>query len=327
MQSVLLGERMKEVVIVPTFRREELLHCCLRRIRSFEGDIPIRVFPDRGTSYGHLVTTICDEFEAEQHIVPIHDSYGNTANVMDAYFWAYNNGYDRVFFVESDVMVHSDFFSWHREMQEEFPDIFCSMGWIFNREAPITDDLLFQPWYYSIGTCFSREKLKLIAKHATERYYSDMVGYLERNFEMPRNFSGVHWEQDGLIQRVLNQDKSQTVAPGIAKCSHVGAVRSYGDGTQRSYEEFFGLKDVPFLDRVKKVEEFIADPYARMAVFGRALVEREVGRVLPKQEFSYRLIFPGGWESTFKSELKLAALPKRRINSVPMTDEAKIVLE
>lgn len=319
---------MREVVLVPTYKREELLHCCLKRLRSYDGDIPIHVFPDRGTWQDSTVFGITKCFEAKLHMVPDNDWYGNTSNVMNAYLWAYNEGYDRVFYVESDVMVHSDFFSWHREQQEDNPDIFCSMAWIFNREAPISDDLLFQPWYYSIGTCFSREKLRLIVEHATPKYYGDMPGYIARRFKTdPLNdgFAIVHWEQDGLIQRILNEDKSQTVAPGIAKCSHVGAIRSYGDGTQQGYEDFFGFKHMGFLDRVKRIEDFINDPYWRVQAFGRALVEREVGRELPKREFKYRITLPGGWESTFKSELSKAFIP-RRVNSVPVPKEAEIVL-
>ena len=320
---------MKQVVLVPTYRREELLHCCLRRLRGLDGDIPIHVFPDRGTySDGHVIR-ICNEFETHSHLVPDNDWYGNTANIMNAYLWAYNEGYERIYMVESDVMVHSDFFSWHREQHEENDDIFCSMGWIFNREAPITNDVLFQPWYYSIGVCFSWEKLALVVQHATPKYYGDMPGYITRNFKasaVTDPFSIAHWEQDGLIQRVLWEDRSQTVAPGIAKCSHVGAIRSYGDGTQRSYEEFFQFGQMGFQDRVKRIEEFIADPYWRVQAFGRALVEREVGYELPKREFVYRVTLPGGWESTFKSELSKTFLP-RRINSVPMPAEAQVMVE
>jgi hypothetical protein len=320
---------MREVVLVPHFHREELLHCCLKRLRGYDGDIPIHVFPDRGTYHDSTVRATCTTFEAKPHLVLDNDFYGNTCNVMNAYLWAYNEGYDRVYMVESDVMIHSDFFSWHREQQEENLDIFASMAWIFNREAPITNDILFQPWIYSIGLCFSREKLRLVVEHATPKYYGDMPGYISRRFKadsMNGSFVVAHYEQDGLLQAILNEDRSQTVAPGIAKCSHIGAVRSYGDGTQRGYEEFFGFGQLGFTDRVKRIEEFIADPYWRVQAFGRALVEREVGYELPKREFKYHITLPGGWESTFKSELSKSFLP-RRINSVPIPADAQIVVE
>jgi hypothetical protein len=318
---------MREVILVPTFHREELLFCCLKRIREYEPKIEIHVFPDRRTG-NPLVRTICDGFDANMHIVPDSDYYGNSANTMEAYRWAYNTGYDRAYYVESDVIVHEDFFSWHREQQETFPQIFASMAWIFNRHAPISDDLMFQPWIYSVGLCFSRDKLALIAEHATPKYYGDMPGYIEKRFNaspLTDRFAIAHWEQDGLLQRILDEDKSQTVSSGIAKCSHVGFVRSYGNGTQEDYEKFLGLDGLRFDERVERVEKFINDPYARMERFGRPIVERELGHVIPVRRFTYRITLPGGWQSTFVSELKRESLP-RRINSVLMTEEAKIVL-
>ena len=318
---------MREVVLVPTFHREELLSCCLKRLRGYDADIPIYVFPDRGTG-DTLVRLICEDYEAHMHLVPDSDWYGNSANIMNAYLWAFNAGYDRVFMVESDVMIHEDFFSWHREQQEQFPQIFASMAWIFNREAPISDDLMFQPWIYSIGLCFSREKLALVAQHATPKYYGDMPAYLEKVFNaspLTDRFAIAHWEQDGLLQRILDKDKSQTVSSGIAKCSHVGFVRSYGDGTKEAYEKFLGLEGLRFDERVERVEKFIADPYARMDVFGRALVERELGYVIPVRRFTYHVTVPGGWSATFQSELKREFLGKR-ILSVPVTKETEIVL-
>jgi len=319
---------MREVVLVPTYRREELLFCCLKRIRAIEPDIEIQVFPDRGTFHDPAVRAICEGFKAHAHLVPDNDWYGNSANVLESYRWAYNAGYDRIFYIESDVMVHADFFSWHRRQQEDFPWIFASMAWIFNRNAPIVDDLLFQPWYYSPGVCFSREKLALIVQHATPKYYGNMQGYIEERFKAsPLNvpFAVAHFEQDGICQRILDEDKSQTVCPGIAKCSHVGFTRSYGGDTQEDYERFLGLEGLRFDERVARVEEFIADPYWRAQVFGRAIVEREIGKELPKREFTYRVRLVGGWESTFTTELSRAFLPKR-INSVPIPADAEIVL-
>jgi hypothetical protein len=138
-------------------------------------------------------------------------------------------------------------------------------------------------------------------------------------------FQLAHWEQDGLIQRVLDADKSQTVCPGIAKCSHVGFTRSYGDDTQEDYEQFLGLDGLRFDERVDRVEEFISDPYWRVQVFGRDIVEREIGMSLPKRQFKYTVKLPGGWESSFVTEVSRAFLPKR-INSVPVSADAEIVL-
>jgi hypothetical protein len=317
---------MKECCIVPTFHREELLFYCLSLIRAFEPEIDLHVFPDRGTFYDPLVQQIADGARATLHLVPDNEWYGNTANAMNAYLWAFNAGYDRVFYIESDILVHPDFFTWHRAQHEEREDIFASMAWVFNRFAPLTDDVMYQPWFYAIGVCFARPKLELVVRHATPLYYADMPGYLAKHFRTsplndPLNIS--HYEQDGLIQRILDEDKSQTVSPGIAKCSHLGFSRSYGSEKSLSdYDDFLG-KGRSFEERLAKLQEFVADPYWRATIFDREVVEREIGHRLSKREITYRVTLPGGWETTFVSELGRAQLP-RRIHSVTLPPEAVI---
>lgn len=318
---------MREAVLVTCYKREALLACCLRRIRKAEPYIEIHLFPDRGTAENLRMQVLADEFDAFLHLVPDHDYYGNSYNTMNAYLWAFNAGYDLTYLVEDDVFVHPDFFSWHRVQHELFPNIFASMAWIFNRHAPITDDVLFQPWFYSIGVCFSHDKLGFLVQHATPLYFNDMAGYVGKRFKTsPLNdpMNVMHFEQDGLIQRVLDENKSQTVSPGIAKCSHMGFVRSYGASDVGSeYERILSGKT--FEEQIANVEQLFADPYFRISMFGREIVERELGREIPKCVKRYRITIPGGWESEFESELSIGHLPKR-INSVNLPTKSVIEL-
>lgn len=314
---------MREIVIVPTFERPELLFLCLKYIREADPDIKIRLFPDRGT--WRSVRAAAATFNAEIQHVPEHDYYGNSYVTMEAYRWAYNEGYHLTYLVEDDVFVHSDFFDWHRKMHDEFSDIFGAMGWIFNRHAPIEQAEMFQPWFYSVGVSFAQPKLGLIAEHASPRYYTDMAGYIKKRFSSsPLNdpFNVMHTEQDGLIQRILDKDKTQTVSPGIAKCSHMG-FGGYNRGWT-PYQNFFkGCKSFP--DRIKRLEAFYADPYWRTGIFGRSIVEREIGHEIPPRSFNYKIKLPDGWESEFTSEMTRDHLPSR-INSAAVPDDAEVVL-
>jgi hypothetical protein len=314
---------MLEVCLVPTFKRPELLCQCLSRIRQADVNITIRLFPDHNTWKD--AAFFGETFGADVHHVPEHNYYGNSYNTMEAYRWAYNAGFHLTYLIEDDVFVHPDFFFWHRKMHEEFPDIFAAMAWIFNRNAPIDDGEMFQPWYYSIGTSFSREKLGLIVEHASPLYYGDMGSYIRERFSSnPLNdpFNIMHTEQDGLIQRILDKDKSQTVSPGIAKCSHMG-FGGYNRGWS-AYERFFeGCAS--FTDRVHRLDALFEDPYWRISLFGREIVEREIGQELPTRSLNYRIKLPGGWESEFTSEMSREHLPSR-INSVPVPADAQFVL-
>jgi hypothetical protein len=307
---------MKEVCIVTTFGREELLYCCLKRIRDFEPNLQIEVFPDRRTILNPLVQEIVTKFGAHGHLCPDSHWYGNSRNALDSLLWAYNAGFDRVFFIEADVMAHYNLFAWYRktfeEYQEENP--FCLLGWVFNRHAPLVDCDLVQPWFYAPSFAMERPTLELVVQHATPLYFQDMPSYVRDNFKDsplndPQNIN--HWEFDGLVQRILDQEKRQTVSPGIAKCSHMGFVRSYGDeGAGRGYEELFdGRTD--FMERVERIEQLIADPYERIQFFGRDIVERELGRTIPERIFRYRISLPGGWSTEFQSPLEVRKLPRR----------------
>jgi hypothetical protein len=320
----------KDVVVVPTYKRPEFLACCLSRIRAAEPLIDIFVFPDRGTLFDTEQSWVMSNPGMGKPVypcwVPKHDYYGNTFNAMEALRFAWNMGnYNHIFYIEDDVMVHPDFFDWHREQLEEVPELFCSMGWVFNRHAPIDDAVMYQPWYYAIGTCFPWARLSRVIEHATPEYYADMQGYIERTFRSSHLNSpyGIqHFEQDGLIQRVLDQQKMSTASCGVAKCDHIGTV-GYNRGWNTSDEFFAGCRSLH--QRIERVEELIADPYWRASVFGRDIVEREVGRTLPPRTYRYKIEAPGGFTSEFSSELDLKRLPKR-INSVPVTPDTKIVL-
>jgi hypothetical protein len=313
-----------EAVLVPTYRRPELLFCCLKRIRPIEPEIPIHVIPDRGSALTDEQTLkVAHHFGALIHIVPDHEYYGNSYNTMEGFRALFNQGYTKVYYVEDDVMVHPDFFAWHRRMHEEFPDIFASIGWVFNRYAPIMEGELFAPWYYSVGSCFSRDKLFLVVQHASPKYYGDMAGYIKKKFpESTINFPHAiaHYEQDGLIQRILDRDRSQAVTYGIAKCSHIG-FGGYNRGWN-PYEDFF-QGETDFLKRVEKIESLYADPYWRAAIFDRAVVEREIGHELPHKERRYRLRLSEGWETEFASEVGAKYLP-RRVHSVPLPKDFEI---
>lgn len=320
---------MREVTIIPTFKRPEMLFYCMSLIRAADPKMPIVVFPDRGTASDKELQGVIDSFDPDITVamfVPEHDYYGNSYNVMEALRWAYNSNCPTIYYIEDDVMVHPDFFAWHREIHEDCFDqnLFASMGWVFNQHAPISNDVQFQPWYYAIGTCFKRDKLGLIVQHATPRYYDAMPEYIEKTFHgsalnSPINIS--HYEQDGLIQRVMDVDKSQTVACGIAKCTHLGMF-GYNQGWEKR-EDFFADTN-GFDDRVAKLSRLVGDPYWRAQLFGRAIVEREIGRILPPRFHKY-LVRIGPFECDFESELGVDQLPKR-IRSVPRTPEMQIVV-
>lgn len=321
-------EVIDECVIVPTYKRNHFLWACLRRIRVQDQDVPIIVFSDRGEDNEEL-RHVCKTFEADLKIMPIHDYYGNSFCVMEALRWAYEEEMwggrwlNLIHVCEDDFMQTQDCLAWHRKVNDLFSDLFCSCGWVFNRQAPISDDLAFAPWFYAPNYAITREKLAQVVKHANPLYYNDMAKYVLKVFpDSILHAKGMQentqfWEQDALFQYCIEADKSQVAWNGIAKGSHVGAS-GYNRPTGPKFEG-------SLQERVAQVEGLIEDHYWRAELFTREVVEREIGHPLRKREFKYRVTVPGGWSSEFVSELSKDRLPKR-INSVPLGADAVIEL-
>ena len=305
----------KECVIVPTYKRNHYLWACLRRIRVQDQKIPIFVFSDRDEDNGEL-RDVCRTFEACLEVSPIHEYWGNSYCVMEALRWAYWMGWDLVNVCEDDFMQAEDCLSWHREVHDLWDDIFCSCGWVFNRQAPIENHRMFAPWFYAPNYAIRREKLAQVVRHANPLYYNNMRDYVLKTFpDSLLHAKGMQentgfWEQDAVFQYCIEQDRSQVAWNGIAKGAHLGASgynRPQGPKFEGNLQE-----------RVAQVEGLLEDPWWRAELFTREVVEREIGHVLKKREFHYRLKVAGGWESEFKSELTANRLPAR-INSVNLS--------
>lgn len=208
---------MRETVIVPTFHRSDLLYLCLENIRERERDIPIHVFPDRGTDERE----ICQRFGAVQHWSWEHNYHGNSANMLEALKWAFHQQYDRVFVIEDDALVDETFFSWCRAGMER--DVFAACGWQYSPNAVKGDgaDLLLS-WYLSVAACLSARSLFAIVPHANLEYYRDMRDYCDRSFPASAHRGSMHYEQDGLVLRVAEAQGKRCLWPRRARALHCG---------------------------------------------------------------------------------------------------------
>jgi len=320
---------MKDVVVICTYKRNELLYCCLKRVREADAQVPILLFPDRGTWKDRELQSISTKFSAEIVHVPDHDHYGNSWNAGEALRYVYHAGFELVHYLEDDAFVKPDFFTWTRQGHENFNDIFCSAGWVFNLHSPLDSGDYFVPWLYIPQFSIKRDKLALIYEHLGPKYYTEMQGYIEKHFKgnvLNKMYTDIlHFEIDGLIQRIIFEDRSQVLWPSIAKVEHMG-FGGYNRGGYERYEEFFSDFSANTLTaRVEAIESVFEDVHWRANVFGKSIIEREIGAEIVKREFVYRIELPGGWTSEYKSDLRRALLP-RRINSVNVPHNAEIVL-
>src|ERR1700738_4711346 len=96
-----------EAIIVPTWKRPELLFCCLKRLREQDSTIPIFVFSDRNETDAEL-KLITLGFSATLIVQPIHDYPGNSYSAGEALRFAYNSEFELIHYVEDDCFVKPD---------------------------------------------------------------------------------------------------------------------------------------------------------------------------------------------------------------------------
>jgi hypothetical protein len=221
---------LKDIVIVPTFSRPEMLWFCLERLAACPEtpDLDIKVYvdahsnvplPDRRAELGRVQSM----FPWAQFTWRVPHTYdGNTFNVMMAYKEAYASGARHVYLVEDDVMVDPDFFAWHKKAHEQ-GTWFCSVASRCLKDSSVWGDhqeYIVTSGYASIGVCWPRENLKAVAEHAHEHYFKNMGGYLGLVFKDGR--ADQFTEQDGLIERIIQRSKLRVIFPREPRAFHTG---------------------------------------------------------------------------------------------------------
>jgi hypothetical protein len=224
----------KDILIIPTYSRPEMLWICLERIARCPdaAKLDIRVCVDSHEGFQSPIqdiATVVAKFPTLQIdiiIRPTHNYSGNSYNVLTAYREAYETDAKYVFMVEDDIMVSKDFFEWHYYIQKLFPDCFCSIGTMNQRHSAPNADV--ENGYYknymdyaSWGVCFERGILSHIIRHAIPDYFSHMEYYIRRHL-FGFGFDNEYCEQDGLILRVMGLNRCFSVYPITAHAQHVG---------------------------------------------------------------------------------------------------------
>lgn len=250
-----------DVVLIPCFRRPELLFHCLKNIQAAHGaDEHHYIFRfDFGHSpelddalrlaeftFSHQVarTPKCNYQVAKQSF-----------SLLTGYHLALSHSFrpERVYLIEEDVMIATDFFRWHQEVHAQRPDVFCSIGVVNpNRkvqEGARDEFYLTTEDYCSLGVCFPANVLKnYILQWATTKYYNNPIDFCQRNFK-GSPFGQSYAEQDGLIRRIQWQaGMAMPIAyPYQGRAYHAGY---YGYNRGRG-------PDGSLVDRIAKVRDVI----------------------------------------------------------------------
>lgn len=231
---------MKEIVIIPAWRRPDFLKAALTRLLVADDGIPeYWICLDRG--YAATLLPVVKWFKRRlggraRIGARVHNYRGNSYNVLTSYRDALAEGADLVHLVEEDVLVGADYFDFHRRAHLLAPDTFSvsacrNQQFVMGHEPPTDDGAVWRhPAYQSLGVSFKAERLKAILPHLQRPYFSKPVAYCRKTFPHtainPNNA-----EQDGLLHRLSENAGLSSAYPAVPRAYHAGFTGYHRKGT------------------------------------------------------------------------------------------------
>lgn len=241
---------MNSVVLIPAWRRPEMLWHCLANIKRAEGaDRMHYIFRfDKGHSPELHDVIRGFEFSHEVSITPpskyllTKQSYSLLTGYALAASKCQPDGL--VFMIEEDVMVATDFFSFHHAVHEQNEHLFCSIAVANPNRRDIHRMVEGLPeWYYlsggdycSLGVAFRPEVLRdVVLPHASPAYFAQPHSYCRKNW--PKSPIGDAFvEQDGLIRRIQMDTTMPIAYPWRPRAFHAGLYgKNRGPGPSGSF--------------------------------------------------------------------------------------------
>lgn len=215
--------RMREIVIVPAWRRPDFLTACLSRLdTSDDGERRYLIALDRNhtkpvveaaESFQGILGTGRVRIVSREHSYDESNSYNTLMSYRDAVEW----GADLIYLVEDDVFTAVDFFTAHQQAHRLAEGVFAVGGCNFFPGSDPTA-LNTQYPYHSLGVSFRPEILtEHVFPHATPAYFKNRSAYCEARFG-----SAGHWDQDGLIEAVRRASGMHFAVMDVPRAYHAG---------------------------------------------------------------------------------------------------------
>ena len=207
---------------MPTCHRPEMLALTLEKLRNAKyadsPNIDVRIFLDKAPdSRLEELSWIRDSYYPCAEIFRTRerpDVPSGCWNILHSLKQGYLSNSELIFIVEEDIFVRPNFFEWHFENQTG--EYFATCGRKLKQWR--------RNFYSNPGSCFRRDKLKLVVPHINDRFFQDTKGYMDRFFG-PNDQFGIL--DDGLIQRVQQASGLLVKYPDEPVVAHQG-FRMYG---------------------------------------------------------------------------------------------------
>jgi hypothetical protein len=253
-----------EIVIVPTYKRDELLYLCLEAIRKqFEGTV--WAMSDRCAESPELYS-MEKNFRATIFVRSEHPYYGNSFNALESLCWAIQPEYEyeTISIIEDDTILHPGYFAWARGMLNT------------KRYAAVCGHVgnALDTWYTSPCASWRAENLKqcleLVPTYYLEaRTREEMQRILDGAPQFKKSkFKYGSCEQDGFFLRCIEHFGWRTAFPEKPLCAHLGWFGYNRDGHSAPTGNFE--------QRIQACQDLLANKQRRVELFGQRIVELEL---------------------------------------------------
>jgi hypothetical protein len=229
-----------DIVLVPTHRRPEFLAITLELLRRCDLHTQhfFVVLVDRGADPDTF--KIIERYSPGLQLQVLsrlgeHSYRGNSYNVLEGYRYALHLAarlHSRlIYLVEEDAWVSADLFTFSRQVHSALQPFAFSASMNLNNSPgggpvfkPADPCAVYAHSYYqSVCPSLPISAVQRIVAHAQPAYYSEPERYLQAHFPSSR-WGNFRREQDGLIDRIMEQTQDKQLYPYLPRAMHAGFV-------------------------------------------------------------------------------------------------------
>jgi|SRR5579859_958346 len=259
---------MKEICIVPTWERDELLFLCLEAIRKADPRVTIAVFSDRGYKSDDLVQ-ICLSANANLFITEPHNYYGNSFNLISGARFAIDTEYEIVHLIEDDTIIHPNYLEWARRTLE-IGDYY--RGDQYAAVCARIPSKHLASWYESPCASWNANYLRKALSHVVPEYFATTRQEMQRVIDtkmFPKSrYARGGAEQDGFFLRCVEHYKWKTRFPEKPLATHLG---HYGYNRRGS-----APPEGDLTQRIAFSRELLKNERKRIELFGQDITVKEM---------------------------------------------------
>ncbi|MCK9154709.1 MAG: hypothetical protein M0P12_01195 [Paludibacteraceae bacterium] len=218
-------------VVIPCFNRSEYLELCLEFIMKADGWNELKYIFATDIGVTSQVLGVINRFKGSCYLVS-PDSHNfkigkQSKNVITGLLSEHCKEADHVFYIEDDVFIGKDFFTFGEAIIKKTNSFAVILSKNANGKDSVCEDInsyycKTDNQYQGIGVCFNNVFLKkYLSPHNEAKYFANPLKYILGVFPKSK-LNASFCEQDGLIRRIIEENKLKVAFAHVPRCFHAG---------------------------------------------------------------------------------------------------------